>query len=125
LSGTVIQYNPIVSKAEVKEFFEETLPTVGRKIDMMLGRSDGKLKYPVDCVAFGSASSSVRDGGHHHAICYHPDRGKQYGCLLTNEDEQGKITRKRGTECDFRIKKGRRGAVELNERIAQLEELLF
>ena len=111
-----------MSKEKSQWQLDEDLQIVEGKISMILESSLDKIRYPVDCVAFDSASSSVREGGHHHSICRHPDRGEQFGCLLTKEDSVGKITRLRESKCIYKVKKGRRGSANLRNRINQEAE---
>jgi len=110
----------------------ETLECVGKKLYRLFDmRPKRRERSPVDCVAYSSAYVSV-DGenkvdGHYHPICNHPDRGKQFGCLLTREEEGGRIRRTMDRRtCSFRVKNGRRGAVELERRMMEpVEEFPF
>ena len=116
---------------EKRTLYEETLPYIGRKIDFIIAtRSQRGKRRPVDCIAFASASRSVsieaqERTDYHHAVCIHPDRGKQFGCLLTREERGGRIIRVLGAKCELRIKKGRRGSANLRERIRGREEEKF
>jgi len=81
---------------------------------------------PVDCVAFSYAYPRIdtknRIRAYYHAICSHPDRGEQFGCLLTNTGPDGLETRVQGSSCPFQVKSHEKGAVALRTRIKKREE---
>jgi hypothetical protein len=114
-------------KSSAEEFYGETLPYITWKLDRLLGEppSEGK-RTPVDCVAFGTSYVSVdednRVTAHHFSTCSHPKRGKQMGCVLVIEDDEGVITRIKAAVCEHRIKKGEKGCAKLEREIKTIEE---
>ena len=112
-----------------REFYQKVLPEIGEKLHCMLTlRLQAGKRSPVDCVAFGYAYVSTGENSeitaYHHAICQHPERGQQYGCLLTREESDGTVTRVVHTKCENRIKNGKRGASALKRTIEEVEETL-
>lgn len=99
--------------AKDSKFVTETLPEIIHSIELIISDSEPQ-RSPVDCVAYGYSVLPV---------CFHPDRGKQYGCLLVEQNEDGtNVRRIKGATCDFRVKEGAKGATELRQRIAFQEE---
>lgn len=94
---------------------------------MSLEEDSPKRRNLVDCVAFDTAydhtSESGGDAIKHYSICFHPQRGKQFGCLLTDDiGSESEVKRICGRRCEFRIKKGRKGSAQLEKMIAEMAE---
>lgn len=88
--------------------------------------NSSKRRSIVDCVAFGTAFDHTSELGgdkiQHFSLCFHPQKGKQFGCLLTDDvGSEREVKRIRGRMCGFRVKKGRKGSAELERTIAEEE----
>ena len=109
--------------ASPRTVIDDTLRTIAMKLPMLLTPlQKGGSRLSVDCVAFGAVNivdDQHRRKGCADAFCLHPNRGKQFGCLLTETKVGGVVRRIRNAECDFRIRRGTRGAVALGKRMQE------
>jgi hypothetical protein len=120
----IMSYNPGMALPTQEEYVEMVAQHAGAEIQRLLNNMDVKRRWPVDCVAF-NAITADDSGKFFHSACVHPDRGRQFGCLLTGETPPEMVVRRLpGAVCEYRIKKGRKGATILGQRIED-EEIRF
>lgn len=114
-------------QAERPSSIKEVLKRVVEGIDnMVLPITPGGARVPIDCVALEITESLDGERRVAHYVfpaCLHPDRGKQMGCLLLDEDKTtGRAIRKKGASCRWRVKSNKRGAAALAKRIQAAHE---
>jgi len=100
----------------------DTFYTIARKVPLLLTPPkrpfNPRIDLGVDCDVIGFSYPDLEYRNFFFAVCNHPDRGGPVmGCLLTEENSEGRIAVVAGAECGCRVCIGSEEARDLRIRM--------